>query len=91
LAIAQFAAAHGTLVALVSGIGLILELLAPLMLLGRWWGLVLGCSFIAFHLSISAFMQLSFIFHQLLVLIYIVSPVYWIGWIVRRIRRLTSP
>src|SRR5450432_225890 len=90
LAIAQFAASHGTLVALIAGMGLILELLAPLMLLGRWWGLVLGCSFVAFHLSISSVMQLSFIFHQLLVLIYIVSPIYWIVWIMRGIRRVTS-
>jgi hypothetical protein len=78
VAIAQFAAAHGTIIALIAGMGLGLELLAPAVLLGRWWGLVLGCGFIAFHLSISSVMQLSFVFHQLLVLIFIVSPIYWV-------------
>jgi hypothetical protein len=78
LAIAQFAAAHGVVVALIAGSGLLLELLAPLMLLGRWWGLVLGCGFLLFHISIDRFMQLSFVFHQLLVLIFIISPIYWI-------------
>lgn len=78
LAIAQFAAAHGVVVALIAGSGLLLELLAPLMLLGRWWGLVLGCGFLLFHISIDRFMQLGFVFNQLLMLIFIVSPIYWI-------------
>jgi hypothetical protein len=78
LAIAQFAAAHGAIVALIAGGGLLLELLAPLMLLDRRWGLAVGCAFIAFHLSIDRVMQLSFVFHQLLVLIFIVSPIYWV-------------
>ena len=88
LAIAQFAAAHGILVALIAGTGLLLELLAPLMLLSRWWGLALGCAFIAFHISIDRFMQLSFVFHQLLVLIYFVSPIYWVVLCFSRRRRL---
>ncbi len=95
VAIAQFAAGHGTLIALIAGLGLGLELLAPVMLLGRRWGLVLGCCFVAFHLSISNVMQLSFIFHQLLVLIFIVSPIYWIVQLGRGgaslARRVTSP
>lgn len=95
LAIAQFAAGHGTLIALIAALGLGLELLAPVMLLGRWWGLALGCGFIAFHLSISSVMQLSFIFHQLLVIIFIVSPIYWIVQLgrggLKLSRRITSP
>ena len=88
LAIAQFAAAHGTVVALLCGLGLALELLAPLMLLGRRWGLLLGSTFLVFHFSIASLMQLSFIFHRLLVLIYIVSPIYWIGWASRAVGSL---
>ena len=88
LAIAQFAAAHGTVVALLCGLGLALELLAPLMLLGRRWGLLLGSTFLVFHFSIASLMQLSFIFHRLLVLIYIVSPIYWIGWASRTVGSL---
>ena len=88
LAIAQFAVAHGTVVALLCGLGLALELLAPLMLLGRRWGLLLGSTFVVFHLSIASLMQLSFIFHRLLVLIYIVSPIYWIGWASRAVGSL---
>ena len=95
VAIAQFAAAHGTLIAFIAALGLGLELLAPVMLLGRWWGLALGCGFVAFHLSISSVMQLSFLFHQLLVLIFIVSPIYWIVQAGRGganlFRRVTSP
>src|SRR4029453_10921929 len=59
LAIAQFAVAHGTVVALLCGLGLALELLAPLMLLGRRWGLLLGSTFVVFHLSIASLMQLT--------------------------------
>jgi len=88
LAIAQFVAAHGTVVALLCGLGLALELLAPLMLLGRRWGLLLGSTFVVFHFLIANLMQLSFIFHRLLVLIYIVSPIYWIGWASRTARSL---
>jgi hypothetical protein len=88
LAIAQFAVAHGTVVALLCGLGLALELLAPLMLLGRRWGLLLGSTFVVFHLSIASLMQLSFVFHRLLVLIYIVSPIYWIGWASRAVGSL---
>ncbi len=95
VAIAQFAAGHGPLIALIAGLGLGLELLAPVMLLGRKWGLLLGCAFVAFHLSISSVMQLSFVFHQLLVLIFIVSPIYWIVQLgkggAHLVRRVTSP
>ena len=90
VAIAQFAAAHGTLIALIAGTGLVLELLAPLMLLGRVWGLVLGCGFVAFHSSIEALMQLDFMFYALSVLIFIVSPIYWVVRVVQRIGRATS-
>lgn len=87
VAIAQFAADHGVMVALIAGTGLLLELLAPLMLLGRWWGLGFGCAFLLFHVSIDRFMQLSFLFHQLLVLIYFVSPIFWIAVAIQSLSR----
>ena len=88
LSIAQFAAAHGAIVALIAGTGLLLELLAPLMLLGRRWALALGCSFLLFHVSIDRVMHLRFVYHQLLVLIYMVDPVYWIVAFVMALPRL---
>jgi hypothetical protein len=88
LSIAQFAAVHGAIVALIAGTGLLLELLAPLMLLGRRWALALGCSFLIFHISIDRVMHLSFVFHQLLVLIYMVNPGYWIVAFVMALTRL---
>ena len=87
VAIAQFAAAHGTLIALLCGLGLALELLAPLMLLGRRCAVVVGASFVAFHLSIGSLMQLSFVYHQLLVLIYVVSPIYWVVFVAQTVRK----
>jgi hypothetical protein len=88
LSIAQFAAAHGAIVALIAGMGLLLELLAPLMVLGRRWALALGCSFLLFHVSIDRVMHLRFVYHQLLVLIYMVDPVYWIVAFVMALPRL---
>jgi hypothetical protein len=88
LSIAQFAAAHGAIVALIAGTGLLLELLAPLMLLGRRWALALGCSFLIFHVSVDRVMHLRFVYHQLLVLIYMVDPAYWIVAFVMALTRL---
>ena len=80
LALAQFAAEHGVLLAAICALGLGLELLAPLILLGRWWSLILGLCLLAFHLSIASLMQLAFLFHRLLLVIYIISPIFWIVW-----------
>ena len=80
VAIAQFAAAHGTLAALICALGLVLELSAPLILFGRWWSLILGLCLLAFHLSIASLMQLTFLFHRLLLVVYIISPIFWIVW-----------
>jgi hypothetical protein len=80
VAIAQFAAAHGTLVAAICALGLLLELSSPLILLGRWWSLVLGSCLLALHLSIASVMQLGFLFHRLLLVVYIISPIFWIVW-----------
>jgi len=45
-----------------------------------------GCLFVVFHLSVSKFMQLA-LFSQLLVLIYIVSPIYWMILAIQSVAR----
>jgi hypothetical protein len=83
LGIAQFAAAHGVVAAALAAVGLFLELFAPLMLLNRWWGLALGCAFLVFHNCLDQVMALQFLFNQLLVLIFMVGPIFWIAQVIR--------
>lgn len=90
LGIAQFAAAHGALVAVIAATGLLLELLAPLMLLNRWSGLMLGCAIIAFHVVLGQVMLLGFLFNQLLVLVFVVRPLFWITQMFRTWHSVSS-
>jgi hypothetical protein len=89
LAMANFAATHGWIVALIAGCGLALELGSPLALLNRSMAALFGCALLAFHLGLDHTMHLSFIFNQWLLIIYMINIPYWIvtgakriaGWI----------
>lgn len=94
LAIAHFAATHGWLMMLVAAGGLFLELGSPLMLVNRVWALSLGWALICFHIGLTYAMQLSFIYNQWLLFIFMVNAPYWIAFVGRRIlrvREVTSP
>ena len=54
---------HPTLARLFFGAGLLIELFAFLLLLGRRWAFFYGLAIIALHLSISQLMQLDFWYH----------------------------
>ena len=88
LAIADFAAAHGWIVALIAAGGLLLELCTPLMLVNRAWSAVLGASLICFHLALGYAMHLTFIYNQWLLIIFMINLPYWI---LAGARRLRSP
>lgn len=78
LALANFAAAHGWIVALIAGCGLALELGSPLMLLNRSMAALFGCALLAFHLVLDRTMHLQFLFNQWLLIIYMINIPYWI-------------
>lgn len=83
LAVANFAAAHGWLVAAVAALGLLLELGSPVMLINRALAATVGLALIAFHISLDYTMQLSFIYNQWLLFIFMINLPYWIGIIPR--------
>ncbi len=96
LALANFAAAHGWIVALIAATGLLLELGAPLMLINRAWALLGGVALLCFHLGLDYSMRLTFIYNQWLLLIFMINAPYWIVTAGRKILRprrgaLTSP
>ncbi len=78
LALAQFVAAHGWMIALIGATGLFLELGSPLMLLNRTAAAIYGALLITFHLGLDYSMNLSFIYNQWLLLIFMVNLPYWI-------------
>jgi hypothetical protein len=87
LTMANFAANHGWLVALIAGIGLFLEIGSPLMLINRAWAALFGSALICFHVALDYTMGLGFIYNQWLLFIFMINAPYWIviGW--RKIRR----
>ena len=87
LAVANFAAAHGWLIALLAAFGLLLELGSPLALINRTWAASIGLALIGFHVSLDYAMRLSFIYNQWLLLIFLVNPPYWIVAAFRRLVR----
>jgi len=94
LAVANFAAAHGWIVALIAATGLFLELGSPLMLINRASAAVLGCALLCFHLGLDYTMRLTFIYNQWLLIIFMINAPYWIVAGARRIfgrAGLTSP
>lgn len=78
LAVANFAAAHGWIVALIAATGLFLELSSPLMLLNRATAAILACALLGFHLSLDYTMRLTFIYNQWLLVIFMINAPYWL-------------
>jgi hypothetical protein len=96
LAVANFAASHGWIVALLAATGLFLELGSPLMLLNRATAAILGCALLGFHLSLGYTMRLSFIYNQWLLLIFMINAPYWMVTAARKLflpraDQVTSP
>jgi hypothetical protein len=87
LAVANFAAAHGWLVALIAATGLLLELGSPLALVNRAWAALVGCALVCFHLGLTYSMHLTFIYNQWLLVIFLINVPYWI---VTEARKITS-
>ncbi len=72
------------------GCGLLLEFLAPLALLGRAWGTVIGLVLISFHLTISRVMSLNFEHLMLMLLIFFVNVPYLLAAVASRIKAKNS-
>lgn len=78
LTVANFAAAHGWIVALIAATGLFLELGSPLMLINRVAAALFAGALLCFHLSIDYSMHLSFIYNECLLIIFMINAPYWI-------------
>ncbi|HEX4667076.1 MAG TPA: hypothetical protein VH207_10780, partial [Chthoniobacterales bacterium] len=87
LAVANFAASHGWLVALIAAAGLLLELGSPLALINRTWAALIGSALVCFHLGLHYSMHLTFIYNQWLLVIFLINAPYWI---VTGMRKITS-
>lgn len=61
-------------------LGWLLELLAPLALLGRRRALAIGLLLILFHRSVWMLMRLSFETHEWLLVIFFLNLPFWIWW-----------
>lgn len=59
--------------------GLLLELLTPLILLGRGWSFFTGVCVVLMHRLIAITMSLQFTQHEWVVAIFAINPPYWIG------------
>ena len=90
LPIAEWVVAHPIPVALVLGCGLILELTAPLALLGRRYALFYGVGLVVFHESIQRVMKLNFIYNEYLLWIYLVNIPFWLWVMARWLRSSTA-
>jgi hypothetical protein len=90
LATAEWMASHPLLVGIAMTGGLLLELGAPAMLLGRGWAACYGLALIVFHESIGAVMKLNFVYNKYLIWIYLVNVPFWILLAWRSARRRSS-
>lgn len=78
LALANFAASHGWIVALVAAIGLLIELSSPVMLINRVTAALFACALLGFHISLDYTMRLTFLYNQWLLIIFMINAPYWI-------------
>lgn len=86
LAMAEWMIRHPFVVASMMGAGLLLELGAPALLLGRRWAAAFGLALILFHETIHRVMQLHFVYNQYLLWIYAVNVPFWACVALRRTR-----
>ncbi len=82
-AIAGWMAHHPLLVAVVMSSGLILELSAPVLLLGRGYAALYGLALILFHETVGRVMQLHFNYNEYLIWIFLVNVPFWILLVLR--------
>lgn len=80
LAMAEWMAHHSLLVGIVISSGLILELMAPVLLLGRGYAALYGLALITFHETVGRVMQLHFTYNKYLIWIYLVNVPFWV-WV----------
>ena len=86
LAVAHWIVAHPIVTAIVLSSGLLLELAAPVALLGRRVALAIGLSLVLFHESIQRVMALSFVWNEYLLWIYLVNVPFWLLLAARSLR-----
>ena len=76
---AAFWLAHHPFAAqIIFGAGFFLELFAFLGLRDRLWSAIIGVAIVTMHLSIEWLMQLTFMNHQWLCLIFLINPIGWL-------------
>lgn len=78
LAVAEWVAAHPGPVMALMGLTLMLELCAPIVLLGRIWAAVYGGGLLILHEGIQRIMKLDFLYNEYLVWIYLVNLPFWL-------------
>ena len=78
LAVANFAAAHGWIVALIAATGFLLESVRRSMLINRVTAALFACALVGFHLGLDYTMRLTFIYNQWLLVIFMINAPYWI-------------
>lgn len=83
LALAEWMAHHPLIIGAVLTTGLLLELTAPFLLLGRGWAACYGLALIAFHESVHRVMKLHFMYNEHLAWIYLVNLPFWV-WLAAR-------
>jgi hypothetical protein len=86
---AEWIVRHPLGVGIVLSFGLLLELTAPLALLGRRFALLFGVSLLIFHETIHRVMKLHFAYNEYLLWIYFVNVPFWAWLAARRLRRST--
>jgi hypothetical protein len=90
VALANWIVQHPLLVGVVLSLGLLLELTAPLALLGRGMALVYGLGLIAFHESVQRAMKLNFLYNEYLIWIYLVNVPFWIMFAARSLAAMRT-
>ena len=76
--LAEWLAHHPLLVGAAMTAGLLVEITSPLLLLGRRWAVFYGLTLLAFHQTLDRVMHLPFIYHQFLLVIYLINVPFWI-------------
>ncbi len=69
------------------GSGLLLEVGAFLLMLGRWWGVGYGFLIVLFHLTVSRVMHLTFEYNILLVIVFFINVPWLLERIGKKLRR----
>ena len=92
--IADWMVQHPLITGLVLSTGLLLELAAPVALLGRRYAAAIGVALVLFHTTVHQVMKLNFLFNEYLIWIYLVNVPFWVLLAFRAMQRRfarTSP